>query len=224
MKTNASASRRDFLRKTAVAGATFMIVPRRVLGGKGYTAPNDIINHAVIGCGGMGNGHIGYVLRDKGARLAAVCDVDSKRLAAAKAKGGKDCKAFRDMREMLATGEIDCCHVVTPPHWHALQNVTALDAGCDVWAEKPMTRTIDEGQHIVDAVRRNGRVFRLNTWFRLYGGFYGLGATVRPLKKLVMSGALGWPLKVRVSRHTGFHWKTKGWSGRIDVPPESVPP
>jgi len=216
-------SRRNFVGTSLAAGAGFFVVSRDVLGGSGYTAPNDRINHAVIGCGGMGNGHIGYVLRDKGAKLVAVCDVDAKRLASAKGRGGADCTGYNDFREMLARGDIDCCHVVTPPHWHALQNIAALDAGCDVWAEKPMTRTIDEGQYIIDAVRRNGRMFRLNTWFRLYSGFYGLGATVKPLKKLVMSGALGWPLTVRVSAHTGFGWKTRGWSGKVNVPPETVP-
>ncbi len=222
-RTDRTLTRRGFLRKTAWAGTAFMIVPRRLLGGQGYTAPNDILNHAVIGCGGMGNGHISYVLRDKTARLAAVCDVDAKHLANAVKRGGKDCRGYRDFRELLARGDIDVVHVVTPPHWHTLLNLAALDAGCDVWAEKPMTRTIAEGQHVVDAVRRNGRVFRLNTWFRLYGGFYGLGSSVKPLKKLVMNGLLGWPLTVRVSTHTGFNWKVRSWMGRIGAAPEPVP-
>jgi predicted dehydrogenase len=224
--TNAqtSLSRRRFLGQSALAGAAITILPGGVLGADGQPGANDRINHAVIGCGGMGNGHIDMIQRDTAAKLVAVCDVDANRLAAAKAKGGADCKAYRDFREMLASEEIDCCHVVTPPHWHSLQNIAALDAGCDVWAEKPMTRTIDEGQYVADAVRRNGRVFRLNTWFRLYSGFYGLGCAVKPLKKLVMSGALGWPLTVRVSANTGFNWKASMWSGKINVPPEPVPP
>ena len=218
--SHSSLSRRHFLGASASAAA-FTILPRHLLGGP--LAPSNRINHAVIGCGGMGNGHIGYALRDPIANLVAVCDVDSQRLASAVARGGKDCKGYNDFREMLARGGIDVCHVVTPPHWHALQNIAALDAGCDVWGEKPMTRTVAEGQYTIDAVRRNSRVFRLNTWFRFRSTFYGLGATVRPLKKLIMSGELGWPLTVRVSPHTGFGWKTRGWSGRINVPPEPVP-
>lgn len=216
-------SRRKFLGTMASAGV-FSIVPRQVLGGAGRISPNNRLNHAVIGCGGMGNGHIGYVLGDKQAQLVAVCDVDSERLAKAQARGGAGCTAYRDFREMLANEDLDVVHTVTPPHWHALQAIAALDAGCDLWAEKPMTRTIAEGEHMVAAVRRNGAMFRLNTWFRLYGNFYGLGITVKPLKKLVMNGLLGWPLTVRVSTHTGFNWKTKGWSGKINVPPEPVPP
>ena len=223
-KPASSLSRRSFLRSVAATGTGLTVLPRYVLGGQGFTAPSDTLNHALIGCGGMGNGHIGYVLRDQTARLVAVCDADGKRLAAAVTRGGKDCTGYRDFREMLARGDIDVVHTATPPHWHALQAMAALDAGCDVWAEKPMSRTIAEGQHMVEAVRRNARVFRINTWFRLHGGFYGLGTAVKPLKKLVMHGLLGWPLTVRVSSHTGFGWKTKQWSGKIDVPPEPVPP
>ena len=128
-----------------------------------------------------------------------------------------------DFREMIDSESIDVVRVVTPPHWHALQNIYALNAGCDVWAEKPMTRTIAEGQSIAEAVRRNGRVFRLNTWFRLYGGFYGLGTPVDPLARLVRSGLLGWPLTVRISQHTGFHWKASMWMGRVGEAPQPIP-
>jgi len=75
----------------------------------------------------------------------------------------------------------------------------AAEAGKDIWCEKPMTRTIGEGKKVVEAVQSNGRMFRLNTWFRFTGQFYGLGTTVRPLKKIVSSGVLGWPLKVTIS-------------------------
>ena len=215
-------TRRDFL-KGAAAAAAITIVPRSVLAGPG-TSPGDKLNHAVIGCGGMGRGHLGYVKKDKGANLAAVCDVDSKRLAGAVKTGGAGCKGYRDFREVLDRGDIDVVHVVTPPHWHALMSIAAADAGIDVWCEKPMTRTIAEGRHVMDAVRRNGRVFRLNTWFRLHSNFYGMKTPVKPLKKLAASGLLGWPLTVRVSPSTGFGWKTRGWSGKTSVPPEHVPP
>jgi len=217
-------SRRKFL-GGSLAAAAFTVVPRHVLGGPGRTAPSDRLNHAIIGVGGMGNGHISYVLnyRKQGiGELVAVCDVDKQRLAKAVARGGAACKGYTDYRECLARGDIDIVHVPTPPHWHALVSIAALDAGCDVWCEKPMTRTIAEGQHVIDAVRRNGRVFRLNTWFRFRGGFYGMGTTVKPIKKLVAGGLLGWPLTIRVSPHTGFGWKL-GWSGVINARPEPVP-
>jgi hypothetical protein len=75
---------------------------------------------------------------------------------------------------------------------------------------------------VVDAVNRHGRMFRLNTWFRFKDQFYGLGTTVRPLKKIIDSGVLGWPLKVTVSGHTGYNWKFY-WSGKHNLQPEPVP-
>jgi len=223
---NKSISRRRFLKGCTAATAAFSIVPRHVLGGSGYTAPSEILNHAVIGCGGMGKGHIKYVLKDvdKGiARLAALCDVDSEHLASAVKLGGKGCKAYSDFRELLAEEDIDVAHIVTPPHWHALQAKAAAEAGADVWCEKPMTRTIAEGTPVIESIRRTGRVFRLNTWFRFRGSFYGMGVEVKLIKKLVESRALGWPLTVRVSRDTGFNWKVGQWSGKTCVPEEPVP-
>jgi len=160
------------------------------LKGPGRPGANDKINHAIIGVGGMGMGHVGYVLNDPQAKLVAVCDVKKSKVDAALEKAGSDCHGYRDFREMIDSESIDVVHVVTPPHWHALQNIYALDAGCDVWAEKPMTRTIAEGKWVADAVHRNSRVFRLNTWFRMKDNFYGLGTTIAPLKKLVMNGLL----------------------------------
>lgn len=216
-------SRRKFVSRSLGSLAAFSIVPRHVLGGKGRIPPSEILNHGVIGCGSMGNNHIGYVLKDSSARLAAVCDVDSKHLAKAVKRGGDGCRGYRDFRELLDRTDLDVVHVVTPPHWHALHAIAALNTGHDVWSEKPMTRTIAEGRHMIDAVRRNGRVFRINTWFRLYGKFYGLGTSVKPVKKLVANGLLGWPLTVRVSKHTGFNWKASRWSGQVDASPEPIP-
>jgi predicted dehydrogenase len=104
-----------------------------------------------------------------------------------------------------------------------LISIAAAEAGKDIWCEKPMTRTIAEGQEVVRAVARNGRIFRVNTWFRFEDEFYGFGSDVRPVKKVVQSGLLGWPLKATVSAATGFDWKFY-WSGRTSLKPEPVPP
>jgi predicted dehydrogenase len=209
--------------KGSAAFASVALLPRQVLGGQGYTPPSDVITHAVIGTGGMGMGHVGMVKADKQARLLAVCDVDAARLDGAVKAGGKDCKGYKDFREVFDRGDIDVAHVPTPPHWHALVSIAAAEAGIDIWCEKPMSRTIAEGLKVIEAVQRNGRVFRLNTWFRLNGGFYGFGTEVKPIKKLVASGLLGWPLTVRVSPFTGFDWKVKAWSGQTNNVAEPIP-
>ena len=212
-------SRRNFLSAGAAAAASLAIVPRRVLGGQGYIAPSDTLTRAVVGVGGMGRGHLGY----PGAVLRAVCDVDRKHLASALEIAGPGVSGYTDFREVLARPDIDVVHIATPPHWHALISIAAAEAGKDVWCEKPMTRTIAEGRAVVDAFRRTGRIFRINTWFRFTDRFYGFGTDVRPIKKVVQSGLLGWPLKATVSATTGFDWKFY-WSGLTHGRPESVPP
>ena len=210
--------RRDFLVKAGAATALFTIIPRRVLGGSGYQAPSDQLTKGIIGTGGMGMGHFGY----EGTRLLAVCDVDKGHLDKAVAAAGPGISAYHDFRELLDRPDIDVVHIATPPHWHGIISVMAAEAGKDIWCEKPMTRTIGEGIKVVEAVNRYGRMFRLNTWFRFKDQFYGLGTTVKPLKKLIQSGVLGWPLKVTVSGMTGYDWKFY-WSGEYNLKPLPVP-
>jgi predicted dehydrogenase len=177
------------------------------------------LTKAVIGVGGMGREHLRY----PGSRLLAVCDVDSGHLQTALDISGAGVRGYKDFREVLERPDIDIVHIVTPPHWHALISVAAAEAGKDIWCEKPMTRTIGEGIKVVEAVQRNGRIFRVNTWFRFRDYFYDLGTPVKPLKKAVSQGLLGWPLKVTVSGITGFDWKFF-WSGKTFLPPQPVPP
>ncbi|HEX3006210.1 MAG TPA: Gfo/Idh/MocA family oxidoreductase [Bacteroidales bacterium] len=213
-----NSDRRQFLKTSLGTMAGIMIVPRHVLGGKGYIAPSDQLTKAIIGVGSMGRGHIPY----EGTRVVAICDADQLHIDEALKVIGKDVKVFRDFRELLQLPEVDVVHIATPPHWHGLMSVEAARAGKDIWCEKPMTRTIGEGIRVVDEVNKHGRMFRLNTWFRFKDDFYGLGTDVRPLKKLLLSGALGWPLKVTVSGITGYDWKFF-WSGKTDLTPEPVP-
>jgi predicted dehydrogenase len=217
--TKSKITRRKFIKSAAATAAVFSIVPRHVLGGSGYTAPSEELTKAVIGVGDMGQGHLGY----PGARLLAICDVDEQHLQSTLKKVGKNVKGYTDYREVLARPDIDIVHLPVPPHWHGRMSIAAAEAGKDIWCEKPMTRTIGEGKKVVEAVQRNGRIFRLNTWFRFEGDFYGMNTTVAPIKKLVQSGLLGWPLKVTVSATTGFNWKFY-WKGKVNLTPQPVPP
>ena len=218
MSGESAISRRRFLKSGLAVTAAFTIVPRFVLGGQGITAPSDELTKAVIGVGGMGRGHLRY----PGSRLVAVCDVDANHLKRALEIAGPGVDGYKDFREVLQRDDIDIVHIPTPPHWHALISVAAAEAGKDIWCEKPMTRTIGEGQKVVEAVRKNGRMFRINTWFSFQDRFYGFGTPVKPIKKAVESGLLGWPLKVTVSAATGFDWKFY-WSGRTFLKPKPVP-
>ncbi len=212
-------SRRDFIKKTLVGAAAFSIVPRFVLGGAGYLAPSDHLTKGVIGVGAMGRGHFEYA----GTKTIAICDVDTRHLALAmKQLGDNGVRQFRDFRELIQQPEVDIVHIATPPHWHGIMAAEAARMGKDIWCEKPMTRTIGEGKRVVEAVKQHGNIFRLNTWFRFDSNFYGMSVPVKKIKKVVDSGMLGWPLKVTISKHTGFDWKFY-WVGRENLPVEPVP-
>lgn len=211
-------SRRDFIKQGVASAASFFIVPSYVMGGKNHIAPSDQLTKAIIGVGGMGRYHINY----ENTKVVAICDVDRDHLEEVKKMIDYPVKTYYDYRELLQSPEIDIVHIATPPHWHGIMSVDAARAGKDVWCEKPMTRTIGEGLKVKEAISANGRIFRLNTWFRFSDNFYGMKTTVKPIKKLVDSGLLGWPLKVTVNASTGFNWKFF-WIGRTDLDIQKVP-
>lgn len=211
-------NRRDFVKKTLAITAGISIIPRHVMGGPNFLAPSDQLTKAIIGVGGMGQGHLTY----EGTKLLAICDVDSDHLSNTLKKAGNDVKGYHDFREVLQRPDIDIIHIATPPHWHGIMSVMAAEAGKDVWCEKPMTRTIGEGKRVVEAMKVNGKMFRLNTWFRFKSNFYGMGTPVKKIKKVVESGVLGWPLKVTISGVTGFNWKFY-WVGKENLMPQAVP-
>ncbi len=210
-------SRRDFIKKSLIGAAAFTIVPRFVLG-KGYLAPSDHLTKGVIGVGSMGRGHFKYA----GTKTVAICDVDTRHLALAQNALGGGIKEHHDFRDLIANTEVDIVHIATPPHWHGLMALEAARSGKDIWCEKPMTRTIGEGKKVKEAVAQHGNIFRLNTWFRFDANFYGMNVPVKKIKKVVDTGMLGWPLKVTISKHTGFDWKFY-WVGKENLPVEQAP-
>ena len=210
--------RRKFLKSAGTVIASFTVLPRHLLGGTGFTPPSDELTKAVIGVGNMGRWHI----RSTPGRLLAVCDVDAHHLSRAIDIAGPGVQAYSDFREVLQRKDIDIIHIATPPHWHALISVAAAQSGKDIWCEKPMTRTIGEGQKVIKAVQQNGRIFRINTWFRFEHNFYEFNSPVLPIKKIVSNRLLGWPLKVTVSESTGFAWKFF-WSGKTNLEREWIP-
>jgi hypothetical protein len=202
--------------------ATFTIVPAHIL--RSQTAPSNQLTRALIGFGGIA--HSGAHLGLTDTRLVAVCDPDRKRMeegiqAGQKLFGGK-VDGYRDFRDVLQRKDVDVVHICTPPHWHGPISVYAAQAGKDIWCEKPMTRTIGEGKKVVDAVKANGRMFRVNTWFRMHGGFYGFGTEVKPIKKVVQNKLLGFPLRAIVGEGQGFSLKF-GWTGLVNAAPQPVP-
>lgn len=216
-------SRRSLLKSAAIGAGVFSIVPRHVLGGPGYTPPSMKITRAIIGTGGMGRGHINY---DVGP-LVAICDADQHHLDRAmdiiNERKIEGVKTYRDFREILDRPDIDLVHLPVPPHWHGVMGVMAANAGKDIWGEKPMTRTIGEGLKLVEAIQRNQRIFRVNTYWRYERIFFGLGLPIRTVRKMIMNDMLGWPVKAYLGEVHGFEWKTFMWSGVPGLGEQPVP-
>ncbi len=192
-------TRRTFLRRSSiVAGAAVapLVVPSSVLGGGGSIPPSERVNVGLIGRGIMGRGHLRVLLGRKDAQVLAVCDVDRTRREegrqiadetyGAERTSGKfrGCAAYNDYRELIARSDIDAVVIVTPDHWHALAAIDAAAAGKDVYCEKPISMTIDEGRRIVEAVRRTGCVFQTGTQYRSI-------PTIRQLCEFIRRGGLG---------------------------------
>ena len=212
-------TRRETL-KSLAALATIQIVPSRVLGLNGQTPPSEELTRGIIGCGGISKSHL-----EMPGRIMALCDVDSKHLAErmADCDGEKNgVTPYSDYRELIAREDIDIVHICTPPHWHAKMAIDAMKAGKDLWTEKPMSRTIGEGEKMVKAAEKYQRIVRLNTWFRFQGTLYGSGMRADLLKKVTSSRMLGWPLKITVSGVTGFDWKFF-WIGKTNLKEMPIP-
>jgi len=216
-------SRRGFLKGSAAGVAAFTIVPRHVLGGAGRVAPSDTFGATLIGCGGRGGGTFGDLKgRHKlNTKMLAACDVNDQRSARTAAGANKrqtvKCKTYRDFRRVVERKDIDVVAIATPPHWHALISIAAMECGKDVLCEKPMTRFVAEGRAVARAEQRYGRVFQVGTYGR---EGYARSDTNRLSRKIILSGLLEKTDACYV-RRGGF--KVKQWAGKIDVPPVPVP-
>lgn len=195
----ASLTRRDFLRQTAAVTALLsmpQVVSTRVLGADGEVPPGERVGIAVIGRGAMGSGHVRHLAYTQDFQVLAVCDVDATRreqavktveeIYGAGQNSGtyKGCKGYNDYREILTRDDIDAVLIATPDHWHTLQSIDAVKAGKDVYCEKPVSVTIEEGRRLAQAVRRYQRVFQTGTQYRSI-------PAIRQVCKFIRDGRLG---------------------------------
>ncbi|MBS1661682.1 MAG: Gfo/Idh/MocA family oxidoreductase [Bacteroidetes bacterium] len=198
-----SLSRRQFLRTTAVLPAIF-IVPRHVLGGKGYLAPSDKITLGFIGCGRQGFGLKDAFLKTEEVQILAASDVYTNKrdtfaakvnefhAAASGASSSKSCSTYADFRELLERKDVDAIVMAAPDHWHAALVVRAAAAGKDVYGEKPLSLTVREGRAMVKAIRKHDRVFQTGSMQRSWAEF-------RQAVELVRNGYIGEIKTVKVS-------------------------
>jgi len=202
-------NRRSFVKKAATAGV-FQIVAPHVLGGPKYTPPSETFGAALIGAGGRGPGTFGDLGRKHklAIREIARCDV--------KWVGKSDDKTrYTDFRRLLDRNDVDIVAIATPPHWHALISIAAMEAGKDVVCEKPMTRFLAEGRAVVEASRRTKRIFQIGTY-----GRFGEARRKNDLRKIVRAGLVNGK-EIRVVHRGGF--KVRQWSGPVRIKPQPVP-
>jgi predicted dehydrogenase len=168
-------SRRHFLKVSAGAVGVPLLLRAPLFGAN---APSNRITMGCIGVGRMGMGDLRDLMGRQGVQVVAVCDADAKRLANAKStvekqyaieKGGSDykrCAAYDDFRELIARADIDAVQICTPDHWHAIPAIEATRAGKDLFVQKPLTYTLQEGRVLSDTVRRYGRILQVGSQHR----------------------------------------------------------
>lgn len=140
--------RRNFLRNTSALTA---LSYSRILGA------NDRVQLGAIGVGERGRHDMSKFLQDPTVAVAAVCDIYGAQIDKAR-QLAPQAKSFTDHRKLLESKDIDVVLIATPDHWHARTTIDALSAGKDVYVEKPLTRTLEEGPEIVKAARVNERI------------------------------------------------------------------
>jgi predicted dehydrogenase len=160
-------SRREFL-KTAAAGGVAASLPTLLSAqtpGQSTrdVPPNERIQIALIGAGGQGMGDTRTALRVPGIELTAVADIYDGRLTRSKEIWGSRVFTSRDYREVLARPEVDAVIIATPDHWHAQIATDAMNAGKDVYVEKPMVQRIDEGLGVIDTARDTKRILEVGS-------------------------------------------------------------
>ncbi len=200
-------NRRSFLKSTAMVAAAASLPARSWAQ---VTGSNSDVRMAIVGFGGRGQSHISAFDKMDGVRITAFCDVDNgvlgKEIDKFK-KAGKQVEQFSDIRKMLESKNIDAVSMATPNHWHALGGIWALQAGKDVYTEKPVSHNVWEGRQFVEAARKYNKIVQTGTQSR--SSLEGIGQAV----KWVREGNLG---KILVAR--GLCYKPRPSIGKADGP------
>jgi predicted dehydrogenase len=211
MKDSAGVSRRNFIKSSSLAAASFLIVPRHVLGGKGYIAPSDKLNIAGIGAGGKGMVNLTHAFNNGSDNIVALCDVDDRQAKAAREKWPQ-AKYYKDYRTLLTRKEakgIDAVIVSTPDHMHAPIALAAMQLGKHVYVEKPLTHDLQEARMLTEAAKRYKVVTQM-------GNQGSSGDDTRNIETWVQKGLLG-------DVHTVHTWTNRPvWPQGIPTPQEKM--
>jgi predicted dehydrogenase len=175
-------SRRNFVKRSATVAAGVIVLPQIIpstaLGMGGKLPPSDRIVFGIIGTGSQGMSDCRDFLRLKNeVQFVALCDVDAKRLASAKelidkTNNNNDCRTYGDYRELLANETPDAMLIALPDHWHGIIYSEVVNNKINVYGEKPICRTIKDGQTICSAVKKNDIIWQTGSWQRSQSNFH----------------------------------------------------
>ncbi|MBL7133995.1 MAG: Gfo/Idh/MocA family oxidoreductase [Phycisphaerae bacterium] len=175
-------NRRQFLEDSILAATAALAGPALAASAAEprSSAANERLSVAVIGTGSRGGAHAAAFAKHKGCDLVAVCDADKSRAertaSAASGQAGPKVRAHQHLRRILDDKSIDVVSIATCNHWHALAAIWAMQAGKDVYLEKPVSHNLSEGRRIVQAARKYGRICQVGTQYRSDGSCKAAGA------------------------------------------------
>jgi predicted dehydrogenase len=202
-------NRRDFLQ----AGAAGMALSTTPVITADEARPQRV---GLIGCGWYGKCDLFRLLQVAPVEVVSLCDVDSRMLdeaagmVATRQRSRARPRTYRDYREMLRQRNLDIVLVATPDHWHALPAIAAMEAGCDVWVQKPISVNIEEGKAMVAAARRHRKVVQVGTQRR------STPHIADAKNRVVRAGLLGRVAHVEI--YCYYHMRAR------DNPPDMMPP
>jgi predicted dehydrogenase len=204
---NTNLTRRRFLQSTIAASAALSLPARLRAAAEGA---NGDIRVAVVGFNGRGQDHIKNYLGLKGVRITALCDVDSKVLekGAAQLKNKNlEVETYQDIRKLLESKEVDVVSIATPNHWHSLGAIWAIQAGKDVYVEKPVSHNVWEGRQLVKAADAHQRIVQMGVQSRSGAGLAAALEWLKtnPLGKLQYARGLCYKRRPSIGRATGEH-------------------
>jgi predicted dehydrogenase len=213
-------TRRQFLKSSLISAASLNVLPafaaekQSASPGAGVVGANGDIRYAVVGFNDRGKSHLSGMAELEGTRLVALCDVDSKVLAREMQKcdqKGQKVEGYSDIRKLLENKDIDVVTFATPNHWHALGSIWAIQAGKDVYVEKPVCHNVWEGRKLVEAARKYNKIVQTGTQSRSSHAIAEGIAWVR-------EGNIG-----KILRARGLCYKRRASIGKVDGP-QPIPP
>ena len=162
---NGRTTRRDFIKLTTAttlaAATSTTILAADASESTKTVAPSDKIRLGLIGAGGQGMGDTREALKIPGVELVAVADLYDGRLARAKEIWGNQLFTTRDYREVIARPDVDAVIIATPDHWHMRISNDAMNAGKDVYCEKPMVQQLEQGKQVIETAQKTNRIFQV---------------------------------------------------------------